>query len=122
MSTALNSPSFVDPVKAQGFYSFVVTIDDDDVYSFVPKGACGHLLIATTSVDGHGGFWYRNSSIVKQFGAANTVGATGVLSGSTGADGQTAVSVNSGTLYIENRSGAECEYTVTIFAQNSTYE
>jgi hypothetical protein len=122
MAGTLNTPNPTDPIKANGFYSFAVTIPDDDVFSFTPKGVCGHVFLATTGIANHGQFWYRSSSVSKYAGATTTVAGTGVLTGTTGVDGNTTVSSSGGVLYIENRGGASIEYIVTLLCANDLYE
>jgi len=122
MSGTLNTPAVTEPVKANGFYSFVVTIPDDDVFSFTPAGTCGHIFIATVGTSHNGFFWWRGSAQSKYSGAAATVGLTSVLTGTTGVDGNTTFGVDSGVLYVENRSGASLEYVITLLTENSTYE
>lgn len=122
MAGTLNTPAVTDPVKANGFYSFVITIQDDDFYSFSPKGTCGFAFISTVALAHYGGFYFRSSATVKVFGAATTVAGTGVLTGTTGTDGNTTVSATGGAIYIENRSGGPLEYVVTLVTENSAYE
>lgn len=122
MVGTLNTPAVTDPVKANGFYSFVVTIPDDDFYSFSPKGTCGHIFLATTSSAHQGLFWWRGSAQSKYSGAANTVGVNTALTGTTGVDGNTTLGTASNILYIENRSGGPLEYVVTLVTENSVYE
>lgn len=122
MTGTLKTPAPTDPIKANGFYSFVVTIANDDVYSFSPKGRCGHILLATDSLHHHGLFWWRSAAQSKSVGGQNTVGLDSVLTGTTGANGNTTLGVSGGVLYIENRSGNAREYTVTLFTSNSNYE
>ena len=122
MPGTLNAPAVTEPIKATGFYSFVVTIPDDDVYSFTPKGTCGQVLLASTGSSHNGMFWFRGSLQTKYAGAATTVGLNSVLTGTTGVDGNTTLGVADNVLYIENRSGAAVEYIVTLFTENSAYE
>ena len=46
---------------------------------------------------------------------ANVVGTTGVLTGSTGTDGNMTISTSGSTLYIENRLGFTATFTVALF-------
>lgn len=122
MAGLLNTPAPTEPIKANGFYSFVVTIDNNDVFSFTPKGTCGHVLIASVATTHHGMFWWRGSAQVKYFGAVTTVGLNSALIGTTGTVGDTTLGVSNGTLYLENRSGGAIEYVVTLMTENAVYE
>ena len=122
MPGTLNTPAPTDPIKANGFYSFVVTIPNDDVYSFKPKGTHGHIFLASDSSYHHGMFWWRTADQSKYAGGPNTVGLRSVLTGTTGTAGNTTLGVSEGVLYIENRSGVTRRYTVTLFVSNSSYE
>jgi len=122
MPGTLNTPAPTDPIKANGFYSFVVTINDDDVYSFTPKGTCGHIFLATTASNHQGLFWWRGSAQSKYSGAATTVGLNSELTGTTGTDGNTTLGASGNVLYIENRSGGTLEYIVTLLTENASYE
>jgi hypothetical protein len=122
MSGTLNTPATTDPLKANGFYSFIVTIPDDDVYSFTPKGPHGHIIVSTITLNHNGIFWYRSSAQSKIAGGSATLGLSTPLTGTTGVDGNTTVGASSNVLYIENRSGTAQEYTVTLITSNYNYE
>jgi len=122
MPGTLNTPAPTDPIKANGFYSFVVTIPDDDVFSFTPKGTCGHIFIATLQTNHHGCFWWRGSAQAKSFGGTLLNGLNSVLTGTTGVDGQSTFGASGGVLYIENRHGTSVEYVVTLITENNPYE
>lgn len=122
MAGTLNTPTPTDPIKANGFYSFVITVPNDDVYSFTSKGTCGHIFISTVASDHNGIFWWRGSAQTKYSGAAKTVGLNSVLTGTTGTVGNTTFGASGGVLYIENRSGAAVEYVVTLVTENAAYE
>lgn len=122
MAGTLNTPAVTDPVKANGFYSFVTTIPDDDVVSVPLKGTCGFMFLATVALAHQGMFWFRGSLASKYLGAATTVAGTGVLTGTTGTDGNTTVSTTGNTLYIENRSGGAQEYVITLMTEHAAYE
>jgi hypothetical protein len=122
MAGLLNTPSPTSAVKANGFYSFVVTIPDDDVYEFTPVGTCGHIFIASLAASHQGLFWWRGSLQSKYAGAANTVGLNSALTGTTGTDGNTTLGASGGKLYIENRSGGALEYVITLITENSLFE
>jgi hypothetical protein len=122
MAGTLNSPAPTGPMKANGFYSFVVTIPDDDFYSFSFKGTCGHIFIATNSSSHQGMFWFRGTAQSKYSGAATTVGVNTSLNGTTGSDGNTTFGTASSVLYIENRSGGALEYVVTMLTENADHE
>ena len=122
MPGTLNTFNPVSPIKANGFYSFVITVPNNDVYSFSPKGTCGHIFISSVGAAHHGLFWWRGSAQNKYSGAATTVGLNSVLTGTTGTVGNTTFGTSGGVLYIENRSGAAAEYIVTLITENSAYE
>ena len=122
MPGTLSTPAVTEPVKANGFYSFVVTIPDDDVFSWTPQGTYGHVFVGTTSLNGHGLAWYRSSATAKYTGATNFVCVSTELTGTTGVDGQCTLGVASGVLYLENRLGASNTFTITVMTANSLYE
>lgn len=122
MAGTLNTPAVTEPVKANGFYSFVAVIPDDDVLTITPKGTCGFIYISTVALAHYGNFYFRSSATIKNFGAATTLAGSGVLTGTTGVDGNTTVSATGGVIYIENRSGGSQEYVVTLMTENAAYE
>lgn len=121
MAGTANFP-LIEPVKAQGFYSFTVTIPDDDVYSFTPAGSNGHLFVSRDSVNHQGIIWYRasasNPGTNKLAGGPNLDVSTSALTGTTGVDGNTTVSTNGGLIYIENRTNGSGVYTITLITSN----
>ena len=123
MPGTLVTPSVTEPIKAQGFYSFVVSIPDDDFYSFPIVGTCGHIMIASDATAAHGMFWWRGTAQTKYAGSATTVGLNSVLNGTTGVDGNFTFGVASNVLYLENRTSANpLRVVVTLFTQNALYE
>lgn len=118
MAGTANAP-LNSPVKAQGHYSFVAVIPDDDVYVFTAPASIGHILVASGDLTGHVLAWYRQSSgspaISIGYTASNTNVSTSALTGTTGTDGKLTISSNGGFLYIENRLGSSQNVTVTLF-------
>lgn len=121
MAGTANFP-LIDPVKAQGFYSFVATIPNNDVYVFTAPASIGHILVASGDNGGHAMAWYRQSvaspSIVDYFLGANAAVSTSPLNGTTGTVGDLTISSNGGFIYIENRLGGESNITVTLITSN----
>ncbi|MEZ5911980.1 MAG: hypothetical protein R3D84_06940 [Paracoccaceae bacterium] len=114
-----NSTGFT---KAKAIYSGIVTIADDAVGTINTPGTGGFVLIgavnATFARGDHSGIFFydsgsslRNTSLVLASNMAN-LDAT-VLTGTTGTDGRTSVSVQTGQIQIENRLGSAYEYTYT---------
>jgi len=116
MTTELVSPSPVLPIKSQGFYSFTVTIDNDTAYSWTPPVSYGHVLVSSSSVNGHGMSWFRSSSTAKLGGSINFDCVNTALTGTTGIITHVTLGVSGGTLYLENRAGSVLELTVTLFS------
>lgn len=121
-ATISNFPT-LSPMKAQGHYSFKVSIPDDDVYSWAFPGTSGFLFVSTNSVSLYGSMsWVRGSSTVKVSGAAAYAALASALTGTTGVDGNITVGAASSVLYLENRSGAVQVFTVTLLCDNSSVE
>lgn len=113
MPGTLASPSTREPVKALGFYSFKVDINDDDYYEFPEKR--GHLFVSSRgSRFHHGCFQIISGVAIEAFSGDKTAVETGALNGTTGADGNTSVSTDGTSTYIENRSGVSQRYLVTL--------
>ncbi len=97
------------------------SISDDSVFSFVPAVGWGMLLITGAALGHNGVFAFRCSAgseycgVVTQFSTSFDT-ATGVLTGTTGADGKITVSaaVSTGRIYIENRSGSSRSLQVLV--------
>ena len=107
--------------SASRFTTTRQSIADDGVYSqALPNGATEIMLLivsATSPSAGHpnGLYWLRGSTApaaVAVSTSTNIAVTTGVLSGTTGTDGNTTLSVNSNTFYLENRTGASKNYTL----------
>ncbi|MDT0501905.1 MULTISPECIES: hypothetical protein [unclassified Halomonas] len=124
MTGTLVSPSPKEPLKAMGFYSFTVSIPNNDFYRFDPPGLKGHLFVASGSQFHHGIFYFIQNNIITISSGGKTDGITGELDGSTGTSGNTTVSVDvtNGGIYIENRSGDSIRLTVTLLAENIAVE
>ena len=122
MPGTLNTPAITGPVKSNAFYSFVVTIPDDDVFSWTPPSQYGQIFISSTSVNGHGLAWFRNNLTSKYAGAGNFTCVSTALTGTTGTDGHMTLGVSLGVLYLENRLGNSQEFTVTVVCANAAHE
>ena len=99
-------------VENHNYLGHVEFIDDDGVYSFTPGKTRGLILIRltyTAQMD----FWalinYRcpaAAAISKLLGHANVSVLTGILNGTTGANGDVTVSCHTDNkIYVENRCG-----------------
>lgn len=82
-----------------------VSIADDAVWSTVIVADVLKLEIISQQTPGNGMAWLRNGAVIHSIGPATFATATGVLTGTTGVDGNVTVSRASTNVYIENRSG-----------------
>jgi hypothetical protein len=90
----------------------LVTVADDAAVSYDAPDTFGVVTIVTDDIDGVGVVYFETvgASVLKLAGATNTEVATGVLSGTTGADAKLTISAHTdGKIYIENRLGASAE-------------
>ena len=100
---------------------FDQTIADDAVHSFssptTEVGIVRVLVSGQSSFSGQVGFWtatgFTGNTSDHGMGADMEV-ATGVLSGTTGTDAKVTISVNQGTIYVENRSGASRTFKISV--------
>ncbi|QDK20824.1 hypothetical protein ES815_21925 [Leclercia adecarboxylata] len=100
--------------EAQSFGSFAIALQDDEAAVLNLPVDYGHVFVAESSTSNHGMAWIRGSSAVKYFGGANfDVLTNTVLSGITGADGKLTISSNGSKCYIENRTGAAINISMT---------
>lgn len=122
MTATVNNFPLASAQKAASFYSFVVNIDDDSVYSWeVPDH--GFLLISNTSTTHNAIIWFRETSSIAVYAGSNFDVLIGsVLTGTTGADAKASFSTSASSAYLENRSGAAKEFTVTCIAANDLVE
>lgn len=100
---------------------FSQTIADDAVHSFTsPTTTIGQvrvLVSGQSTFSGTAGFWTNtgftgNTSI--HGGGSDFEVTTGVLNGTTGTDAKVTISVNQGTVYVENRSGASRTFYISV--------
>lgn len=95
-----------------------LTIADDAVGTIsLNSSTSGSARIRSNSSGGSGGGFIDTigtSAFAKEYGTATFLGTTGVLTGTTGTDANTNVSVDSTTLYIENRLGASTTFRCVI--------
>lgn len=100
--------------EAQSFGSFAIALKDDESASLTLPVDYGHVFVAESSASNHGMAWVRGSAAAKYFGGANfDVLVNTVLNGTTGTDGKLTVSSNGGKFYIENRTGAAINISIT---------
>jgi Right handed beta helix region len=112
----------VPSVSQTGPNTYRVTIPDDEVVEIPIGWVSGQVFLrmfpwsSSTSPRFNGSLRYE-SSVSVDFGGTTgvTVGAT-ALTGTTGTDGDTTISMSGGIVYIENRSAAEKSYLVSIEA------
>lgn len=117
----LESRSYFNGAEAHAFGSFAVTLLDDESMMVPLPVDFGHVFVAESSATTHGLAWVRGSSAVKYAGGANfNVVANTVLSGTTGTDGSITLSTNSSNLYLENRSGATVNLSITVLGISKT--
>lgn len=110
----IESNQRVDGNEAPTFGSFAITLLDDESATMKLPFDFGHVLVAEVSNSAHGMAWMRGSSAVKYAGGANfTASANVILTGTTGVDGQMTVSSNANNFYIENRTGATVNVSIT---------
>lgn len=118
--TGLPHPSGIDGGVSKGV-SF--SVDDDAVIAIKLPRATQMIMI--TETEGHGqlmAFGVTSVAALSEFAAAGGVYTltTGVLTGTTGVDGEQTVSVHTDEfLYIENRSGVIRNYVVSILNQGA---
>lgn len=112
----------LQPLKSKGFYSFVVTIPDDDFCSWTPTGSFGHVFISSNGTSGHGIAMFYATGSVKVAGPATFVCVNTSLNGTTGVDTNLTFGSAAGVLYLENRLGASSKLTVTVFAAEDALE
>jgi hypothetical protein len=121
-ATASNFPKST-PQKAQGYYSFTISINDDDFYLWDFVGTSGFVFVSTNSSVNHGSLnWLRSSAAIKISGASSYDALSVALNGTTGADGKITVSASGSKVYIENRSGGILKFTVTMLCDNGSVE
>jgi hypothetical protein len=103
--------------RASRATSAIVAVADNAVYSIaLPLSASGYLIVTTANSTA------RMLAYAETLGAASTLVAvdtgsvttltTGVLTGTTGADGDFTISLDAGTLYVENRLGSSLNVTI----------
>lgn len=110
----------VGAAESQSFGSFAVNLADDESVVLALPIDYGHVLVAEASASSHGLAWVRGSLAVKYFGGANfDVLGNAVLSGTTGTDGKLTVSTNSSNFYLENRTGAAVNVSITFLGISS---
>jgi hypothetical protein len=109
-----------------------ITVTDDSVY-IIPidgmsaaVGCQGLLTLTPSSITVGGGIFHirlaaTSPLATKWGGETNTVGAGGVLNGTTGVDGQITVSCDNTNIYIENRRGFTIFFTYQISSFNRAY-
>lgn len=106
--------------ESQSFGSFAVNLEDDESVVLAMPVDYGHVLVAEASVTTHGMAWVRGTTAVKYFGGTNfDVIVNTVLSGTTGTDGKLTVSANSNNFYLENRTGAAVNVSITFLGISS---
>lgn len=113
--------AFKGTVRAKGYYSFRAVIADDDFVSWTPEGGVG-LVIAACSNEGFSGIWCYATGGCTQLAGSNAEGAATSLAGTTGTDGKVTLGEDSGTLYLENRGGAERTFIITVFCDDASQE
>lgn len=107
------------------YYGTNVTINDDSVYSFTPGKSIGVLLIHSRNATYaliHGIVIYRTvvtGYTYKIAGHAQLAVTTGVLTGTTGVDGNITVSASDadGKIYIENRHGVTISIGIVLLGE-----
>lgn len=110
----INNKKQADANEAQAYGSFAITLQDDESAIMTLPVDYGHVLVAEASLATHGMAWVRGSLAVKYFGGANfDVVANTILNGTTGVDGKMTISTNANNFYIENRSGAAVNISIT---------
>lgn len=112
----------MEPVLANAFGSYVVTIPDDDVMQLTLPVDWGHVFISSSSTNLHGMFWFRGSLVTKYFGPNAVVAGTGALTGTTGTDGQVTLSCTGNIMYLENRSGGSQKISITLIGVNRAFD
>ena len=116
----VNDGSNFFPVSSIVKARFDVTIANDAVYTFSSPRDDGFLFVFTNGQPQYSGvvaYWTVSgfTGTTALIGAgANFDVTTGVLTGTTGAVGKLTVSVNQGTIYIENRTGASRKVFITL--------
>lgn len=100
--------------------SYEVAIGDDSIQTFQPPQYGGFMFITTDLDDpkeAHSGQIYydvgSSLAITEITSSANLDVSTSDVDGTTGADGNVTVAVQSGNVKVENRTGAECKFRVT---------
>lgn len=123
MTATITNFPIATPLKAQGYYSFKVTITDDGVYSWAIPGTSGFLFVSTNSVTFYGSMsWVRGSAAIKMSGATAYAALSSALTGTTGTVGNITIGAAANMLYLENRSGASRTFTVTLLCDNASVE
>ena len=112
------------PVVAPRFNSVTVTIDDDDVAvisSLLSKAGFVYIThapegsVSQYGISGQAYFDIGNSAYALELlGGADFTVLTTALTGTTGADGDVTVGVDTGNLYLENRYGSTEVFTITV--------
>lgn len=112
-------------VLGQSFRTGAVTVADDAVVSITPPSLNeGILMVDTTSADQLWATIKFRAAGTHLCRAAGTNGTlidlvTTPLTGTTGTDGRTTISCNSGVIQIENRMGAARQYVYTFLSSTS---
>lgn len=120
--TVLSTDSQTGIIDGKAFRSKVLQLSDDAAGTIEVPSSGGFMMI--TAAQGtepeplHSGFFVYGTggapALETMIAAGNVQNqGTSVLDGTTGGDGNTSVSVSSGQLWIENRSGAAQNYSIT---------
>lgn len=119
--TATKVGSLKGPIRAASYYSFRAVIPDDDVLSWTPDGGVG-VVVAACSNNTFSGMWCYATGGCTVFAGANAEGAATSLAGTTGSDGKLTLGEDAGVLYLENRTGAQRTFIVTVFCDDESQE
>lgn len=113
--------------STQGFYSARVTIADDDFETITAPtdDLTVNMMLTPLAAPANGNpagtYWLRctgtpSANLIGASHTTNVTLTTGALTGTTGADGDLTISSHSdGKIYIENRTGGEKIFVVTMF-------
>lgn len=119
---AVTPRSNVSPLKSEGFYSFLVTIPDDDFCSWASPTVVGNAIISSNDPAAHGLAWYRGTASAKLGGPATFLCVNTALTGTTGTDGNLTFGSNGSLNYLENRSGGQLTFIITMISYQNTFE
>ncbi len=107
-------------VQAKSYFSgkFTSIADDAAVTIVPPANNVGTIEFWTNGTGGWGKAYFRTSGAGSDrmdsiYAGANVAYSTLVLTGTTGTDGKLTVSMNSGTIYVENRVGTAAPFYFT---------